>query len=280
MTATPEPVVAGALGERHGEHEQPDEQGAWFRPRLQRVTGACLRRGVLVRDDGQEAAHGERHGHGDDHRDGDEVRGDADVEGDQGRTEERPGDRAEAEPGVEARHDRAALTLLDLRACDVHGDVPGPVAEPHEEQADDHGRHTVRVPDRDGREADGQQDRHREDRARRAQPGDDDAGDGQGDDRADGEGQQDQAEGARRPARGRPAPGGCARPSWRTRGRCRRRPRRRPAPPGPRPDHRLGGSGRAKAKRCRLRCPCSSSAVCGTRGACPRGCGRGGVGHI
>ena len=96
------------------------------------------------------------------------------------------------------------------------------------------------------------------DRARRAQPGDDDARDGQGDDRADGDRQQDQARGRPAPARGRRAPAGCARPSWRTRRRCRRTPRRRHAPPGP--DGVTACSGSGRAKRCRLRCPCSSSA--------------------
>ena len=74
-------------------------------------------------------------------------------------------------PAWKRGHDRAALALLDRGALDVHGDVPGAVAEADEEQPGDDGRHPVRVAERDGREADRQQDRHREDRARRARAG-------------------------------------------------------------------------------------------------------------
>ena len=125
-----EPVVAGALGERHGEHEQPDEQG----PRLAstRSAGGAAPgspRRARAGPVGQEAAHGDRHGT-------------AMTTATAARCGATPTWRAtiadptsapatvpRLKPGVEARHDRAAQALLDLGARDVHGDVPGPVAE-------------------------------------------------------------------------------------------------------------------------------------------------------
>ena len=84
----------------------------------------------------QEAAHGgateQRHEHADDT----DVPADADPE----RTSRsapigRAGHRAQAERGVEARHDRAVQEALDLGALDVHRDVPGAGAETDQEQA-------------------------------------------------------------------------------------------------------------------------------------------------
>ena len=50
--------------------------------------------------------------------------------------EQRADDRAQAEAGVEARHDRAAEVALDLRALDVHRDVPDTDAHAVEEETD------------------------------------------------------------------------------------------------------------------------------------------------
>ena len=157
-----EPVVAGALGERHGEHEQPDEQRPRLGPGLQRVARRPgVRRGVLVRDRGQEAAHARRHGDGDDHRDGGEVGG---RRRRAGRPWPSPSSAPATVPRLNPAWKRGMIErpepLLDRGALDVHGDVPGAVAEPDEEQPDDDRRHAVWWPTRDGHEADGQQHRH------------------------------------------------------------------------------------------------------------------------
>ena len=56
-----------------------------------------------------------------------------------------PGDRAQAEAGVQPRHERAAEAALDVRALDVHRDVPDPDAQPDEHQAGDGERHRHRA---------------------------------------------------------------------------------------------------------------------------------------
>ena len=52
------------------------------------------------------------------------------VDGVHAGADERSGDRADAERGVEARHDRPVELLLDCTSLDVHGDVPLAGAEP------------------------------------------------------------------------------------------------------------------------------------------------------
>ena len=109
--------------------------------------------------------------------DGD-LRTDHDERCDRGEVEQRPnvdrvhagadqrsGDRADAERGMEARHDRPIELLLDRTSLDVHGDVPLAGAEPEHEQpsADHHGSDLGA--DGDDRKACHRHHRHDRDRA-------------------------------------------------------------------------------------------------------------------
>ena len=104
--------------------------------------------------------------------------------GDHRGAEQRSGDGADAEAGVEPRQDRAAEALLDERALDVHGHVPGAVAEAEQEEADDDRDDSHSIAEGRGREPDAAEDRHGGDRARGAEPCDDRPRQRQGDQRA------------------------------------------------------------------------------------------------
>ena len=134
-----DPVVARALGEGEREHEHADQQRARLAPgrERRRAPGAASARPRRRRGRGGSArtASGTPIATATPTTRRCAVTGTS--ERDHRRADQRAGDRAEAEPGVEARHDRAAEALLDERALDVHRDVPGAVAEAEQEQADD-----------------------------------------------------------------------------------------------------------------------------------------------
>ena len=111
--------------------------------------------------------------------------------------EQRPGDGSDAEAGVEPRQDRAPEALLDERPFDVHGDVPGAVADAEQEEPDDDRGHARPVAERRRGESDRAEDRHDRDRAGRAQPRDDRPGERKGDQRACRDREQQQAEAGR-----------------------------------------------------------------------------------
>ena len=80
-----------------------------------------------MREGGQTTRH-------DQDRDADEVRGERHLDQHRERTHARADDGAEAEGGVEARHDRAAEPTLDVGTLDVHRDVPDPGAHAVDEE--------------------------------------------------------------------------------------------------------------------------------------------------
>ena len=139
-----EPVVRAALGERHAEHDDADEQQAHVGPDREALAQALRPRHawrVGVRVVAELLAHGHE-SHRDDHGDGHEHGHDAEVERDRdaergcrGR-DARAGDRAEAEEGVHERHHRLAELPLGLGALDVHHHVDRAVAEPEQREAD------------------------------------------------------------------------------------------------------------------------------------------------
>ena len=134
-----DPVVAGALGEGEGEHEDADQQRPPLAPGVERRAGARRGRGGAPRPawrgrrrsaastSGTTIADGEA-----DHQ---QVGGDRDVERHHRRAAERAGHGPQAERGVEAGHDRAAEAALDDRALHVHRDVPGAERDAEDEQA-------------------------------------------------------------------------------------------------------------------------------------------------
>ena len=113
------------------------------------------------------------------------------------RAEQRARDGADAEAGVEPRHDRAPEALLDERPLHVHRDVPRAVARAEQEEPDDDGRDAEPVADRRDREAGGGDERRDHDRARCSQARHDHAGERQRDDRSRRDRQQQQAQARR-----------------------------------------------------------------------------------
>ena len=91
---------------------------------------------LAVRHPGRKLRTGDRSDHSDDRRHDEQVRRHGDTERNKRRADRSTRNRADAEARVEARHDRAAQALLDLRALDVHRDVPRAVADAEQEQAD------------------------------------------------------------------------------------------------------------------------------------------------
>jgi hypothetical protein len=194
----PEPVVARALREGRGEDEEPDEERAALRPGPQRAAPRALLVAVRRLGGGRaEAADGQGDDHRDSRRDGEQVRRDGHAERHHGGPAQGAGDRAGAEPRVEAGHDRPAQVALDPRALDVHRDVPAAVAQPEEEQPGHDEGHRARGAERGDRQADGHDHGHDGDGARGAEPRDDEAGERQGHDGAQGDGQEDEAEAPR-----------------------------------------------------------------------------------
>ena len=192
----PEPVDSRALDGRHAEHEQAEHERARLPPGLERMA-----RRLVVRMRGAVTVRKPRTAHGladpDHDRDEQEVHGDRDAGGDHAGTEQRPGDGSDAEAGVEPRQDRPPQALLDERPLDVHGDVPGAVADAEQEQPDDDREDSHAVAQRRDRETDRAEDRHDRDRAGGAQPRDHRPSQRQGDERARRHGQQQQAEAGR-----------------------------------------------------------------------------------
>ena len=109
--------------------------------------------------------------------------------------DERAGDRADAEARVEARHDRLPEPRSTSGALDVHRHVPGAAAEAEQEQADRRPGATPRASRSPAVARPAARDqRHHADRARGAEPGDDEAGERHRDQRADRDRQQHEAE--------------------------------------------------------------------------------------
>ena len=188
---------------------------------VQALSAWLGRASLGVRLDGQEPAHGGGTEQRDEHGDRPDVPADAQADERHEGADGRAGDRAQAERGVEARHDRAAQQPLDLGALDVHRHVPGAGAQPDQEQADRRDRHRLQHADADG---DQQQPGRLEQRgpdhhAAGAEPLHGPTGRGQRDDRPDRHRQQQQPELRRARGRARAGPTGCATPRWRTRSR-------------------------------------------------------------
>ena len=76
------------------------------------------------------------------------------------RTDQCSGDRAHAESSVEARHDGAAKKPFHGGALNVHGDVPGSIADSQEDQCDNDGPSAVVIANGDPCQGDCSQDRH------------------------------------------------------------------------------------------------------------------------
>ena len=89
------------------------------------------------------------------------------VERDHSRANQRSGDSANAESRVEARHDGAAKKPFHGGALNVHGDVPGSIADSEEEQRNDDEHSTLVVANGDPREGYCSQDRHHRESASR-----------------------------------------------------------------------------------------------------------------
>src|SRR5215213_10627706 len=86
-------------------------------------------------------AEGDRDAEGDSDRQ--KVDSDRYLERDHRRTDQCSGDRAYAESSVETRHDGAAKKPFHGGALNVHGDVPGSIADSQEEQCDNDGPSAV-----------------------------------------------------------------------------------------------------------------------------------------
>ena len=217
-----DPVVAGALGEREGQHEQrrsaasaaparppaalpparagrgvggPASSTSGRKPRTASGTPTPTSTATASRCTVTGTSQGDHRG-----------------------ADQRAGDGADAEAGVEARHDRPAQPAFDHRALHVHRDVPGAVGRsrtrtgrrPPARRRPGSRRRPRPAPTR-------QQHGHRGDRAAGAEPGDERAGQRQRDHRAGGDGEQHQPELGRGEVAAGRGPAGSARPSWRRR---------------------------------------------------------------
>jgi len=123
-----EPVVGGALGEGGDEHDEADEQGARLGPGglgpdagIGLMCGGGTGRGRAMWQQGRESHEG-----ADDHEHGnaDHVPEDAHAGPGQGGADEGGDHGATREGCVEVRHDRAVQVALDVRAFEVHPDIP------------------------------------------------------------------------------------------------------------------------------------------------------------
>ena len=167
-----DPVVRGPLREGEREHAQADEQGAGLAPAGQHTRRRPL--GVLgCGRVGQEAPGGDRHDETDGDGDRQQVRGHGDVQGDHHGAEARAGHRADAEAGVEPRHDGPPQVPLDLGALHVHRDVPRAHGEAGEEQRDRQRQHPDAGSQRDAGHRGGHEHRHRRHGSPRPEAGDD-----------------------------------------------------------------------------------------------------------
>ena len=128
-----EPVVGGALGGGQRQHHHPDQQGARLEP------GASGRGRAPPRGSRRSAGSVGEVDHTSDQRQrdhGHEVQRRPARQLDHQGTQQRTDHGAGTEAGMEARHDRAAQTALDLGALDVHGDVPHADADAVDEEPD------------------------------------------------------------------------------------------------------------------------------------------------
>ena len=137
---------------------------------------------------------------GDDDRRGHHERGDDEVHGhrhpagDHRRADECAGNGPEAEAGVESGHDGSTELLLDEGAVHVDRHVPGAGREPEEEQADHDRCDADPVTECHRQQRHAEQGCRDDDRPARSEAGDHRAGQGQGEERTDGDREQDQAE--------------------------------------------------------------------------------------
>ena len=167
-----EPVVGAALGERHAEDDRADRVGARIAPhresgvhpfaprghRPRRLCGdAFARRQVLQRETGDDEP---------DERNDPEVPRDPDAPPHDRDADAGARDRAQAEEGVEERHERAAERLLDRGRFDVDHDVGRAEAQPHQREA--HHRHGIRAECVDAERGDEQSRPHADHRDRQA----------------------------------------------------------------------------------------------------------------
>ena len=221
-----DPVVAGALGEGEGQHEDADQQRPRLPPGGQRAAPApapARRRRASstsgTKSPRRPAARRRATSDGD-------ARAGGPVTGTSSATIAAPTRAPATVPRLKPAWKRdmidAAEAPLDHRALHVHRDVPGAVGEAQQEQPDDQQRHAgLTEPTATTRQRDGQQHRHGGDGAAGADPGDHRPGQRQRD--APSRRRWPAAPGPARTGRapaGR-APAGCARPSWRRRSRSR-----------------------------------------------------------
>jgi hypothetical protein len=192
-----EPVVAGALGECHRQHEQSDEQRARFLPGGERAVRGLVARLLLTGGRKERSGAPRHHGRDDGHHH-QQMDGHRDIERVHPGTDQCTCDGAHAECGVEARHDGTAQPLLDGRSLDVHRDVPGARAEAGRDETDrDHRRPDHHADGRDG-DTGGEHHRQEEDGPAGAQSMHDQPGERERDERADRQHQEQHAECARR----------------------------------------------------------------------------------
>ena len=171
-----DPVVAGSLAEGERQHEHADQQRARLAPRRRsprpvRLAGASSS-AASTSWSSTKARTAARDGEPDDHGHADHVRRHRKVGRDRDGADQRAGDRADAPPGVEPRHDRLAEQAFDEGSLHVHPDVPGAVAEAEEEQPGGHRPDAELVAGADQEQPGGEHRRHRGDRAPRARAGD------------------------------------------------------------------------------------------------------------
>ena len=206
-----DPVVGHAFGECEREHEEPDEEGARLSPgregtasldldgglrRRGGLAGGAVRRGcgVVVVVLREESCRGD-----DDRRDEYEcshyeVHGDGHPAGDHRRADQCTGDSPQAEAGVEPGHDGSTELLLDEGPVHVDRHVPRACRQPEEEQADHDRCDPDPVSECHDQQCDAEQNRRDGDRPARSEASDHRTGQRQGEERTDGDREQDQAE--------------------------------------------------------------------------------------
>ena len=189
-----EPVVRRALDEREAQHQHADEQGARLAPGLPDPQRGRARPRAARAPAGTRARR--RRPRGAPSR---PVAASCSCTSTPVAAAPAPSSAPatvpDAEAGVEARHERAGQSALDVRGLDVHRHVPGADAEAGEHQTgagQRHGRPGQAA--RDEQQPDGDQAHAGQHRPRGAEPGDERAAGRQADDGADGQAQQEQAE--------------------------------------------------------------------------------------
>ena len=122
-----------------------------------------------------------------------EVHGHGHPAGDHRRADQRTGDGSQAEAGVEPGHDGSTESLLDEAPCTLIA-TPHAGREPEEEQADHDRCDPDLVSECHRQQCDSEQGRRDGDRPPRSEASDHRTGQGQGEQRTDGDREQDQAE--------------------------------------------------------------------------------------